>query len=83
MLSFVLFLILFSIICIAWFTNRPWWVRVTTGSPKCTYYFGPFNSAQEAQANHQGHIDDLVGEGAEGIEYTIEKGRPKQLTIEN
>ncbi len=61
---------------------KAWWVKVDTLSPKCRYYFGPFNSLEEAQEHHLDYIEDLKEEGAEGIYYTIERGNPKNLTIE-
>lgn len=59
-----------------------WWIEVTTESPKCTYYFGPYVSADEAKTEQAGFIADLEGEGAQSIRATIKRCRPAQLTIE-
>ncbi len=60
--------------------NR-WWVEITTADPRCTYYFGPFNSALEARKAYPGYVEDLEGEGAQGITITIKLCRPEILTI--
>ncbi|HEY9825858.1 MAG TPA: DUF1816 domain-containing protein, partial [Stenomitos sp.] len=44
---------------LASFLNRvglAWWVEVTTQSPKCVYYFGPFASSQEAEVELPGFL---------------------------
>lgn len=58
-----------------------WWVEVTTESPHCTYYFGPFASSEEANASKQGYVDDLVQEGAQGIKVAIKRCKPTKLTV--
>ncbi|MDG2989693.1 DUF1816 domain-containing protein [Candidatus Synechococcus calcipolaris G9] len=59
-----------------------WWVKVLTRSPQCTYYFGPFLTAAEADKEKAGYIDDLRSEGAEGIEAIVQRCRPENLTID-
>lgn len=59
-----------------------WWVEVVTETPKCTYYFGPFLTAKEAQAAQSGYIEDLESEGAKGIRVEIKRCKPKRLTID-
>jgi len=59
-----------------------WWVEVVTGSPHCTYYFGPFTSASEANAAQAGYVEDLETEGAQGIAVDVKRCKPGQLTIE-
>ncbi len=81
MFGFLLFIIYFSIVSIFLIQGRQWWVRIETESPNCTYYFGPFESQDEAQANHKDYLYDLHGEGAQGIRYVIEQCYPRQLTI--
>lgn len=81
MLGVLLFLLFFSVISFLFFARRQWWIRVSTQSPHCIYYFGPFQSQQEAIANHQGYLDDLAQEGAQGIDYRIECCNPRQLTL--
>lgn len=58
-----------------------WWVKIDTIKPHCTYYFGPFNSPQEARQAQSGYADDLAHEGAEGIKVQVEWCKPTQLTI--
>ncbi|NJR39374.1 MAG: DUF1816 domain-containing protein [Leptolyngbyaceae cyanobacterium CSU_1_4] len=58
-----------------------WWVEVITSTPACTYYFGPFSSAQEAKSAKPGYILDLEAEGAEGFQVTIKRCKPSRLTI--
>lgn len=59
----------------------PWWIKVRTESPNCTYYFGPFDSEHEARLSQGGYIDDLQQENAQGITTEIKRIRPKTLTI--
>lgn len=64
--------------------TQEWWVEITTGQPNCTYYFGPFVSAGEAEYYKGGYIEDLKQEGAQDIRMTVKKcARPDQLTIDN
>jgi len=57
------------------------WVEISTDSPKCTYFFGPFLTKEEATKTKDGYLDDLKGEGAIGIQYAIKQIKPTQLTI--
>lgn len=63
------------------FLGFAWWVEVKTDFPRCTYYFGPFLSAQAADAEKPGYIEDLQGEGAQGISVEIKRFKPTKLTI--
>lgn len=60
-----------------------WWVEVTTASPRCTYYFGPFLSADEAESAQGGYVEDLEQEGAQGITAVVKRCKPEALTIED
>jgi len=60
-----------------------WWVEVTTASPRCTYYFGPFLRADEAESAQGGYIEDLEQEGAQGIRVRVKRCKPEALTIED
>ncbi len=60
-----------------------YWVKITTATPTCTYYFGPFISRNEANAAKPGFIEDLEEEGAKGIQVELERCKPKELTIFN
>ncbi|WP_298617393.1 DUF1816 domain-containing protein [uncultured Thermosynechococcus sp.] len=59
-----------------------WWVKIETKTPPCTYYFGPFLTPMEAEREKDGYIEDLKAEGAEGIEVSVVRCRPEELTID-
>jgi hypothetical protein len=59
----------------------PWWVKITTISPHCLYYFGPFDSFEEAIQEQVGYLEDIETEGARGISISIERGDPHRLTV--
>jgi hypothetical protein len=65
------------------FIGLAWWVEIDTDRPNCTYYFGPFISATEANQHLSGYIEDLESEAAEGIHTTLTRGKPTQITIEH
>lgn len=58
-----------------------WWVEIKTEAPRCTYYFGPFDSADSAQAAKAGYIEDLEQEGAQGIKVEVKRCKPSTLTV--
>lgn len=58
-----------------------WWVEVTTQSPTCVYYFGPFASVQEAQEELPGYLEDLTQEGAQSIKASVKRCQPAELTV--
>ena len=63
-------------------STRPgeWWVEVDTDSPKRTYYFGPYDSRQQASDKSNGYIRDLEKKGAKKISINIKQVRqPTQL----
>lgn len=61
--------------------GREWWVEVDTDSPKRTYYFGPYETKDEASNNTSGYIKDLEKKGSKKISINIKQGRqPSQLT---
>ena len=73
---------IFNILGIQQPKNFPYWLKITTKVPKCTYYFGPFNSPLEAKALQGGYIEDLISENAQGIHIEMEHGpQPKNLTV--
>jgi hypothetical protein len=57
------------------------WIEVVTESPRCTYYFGPFATASEAEAAKLGYLEDLESEGATGIAVLIKRCKPEKLTV--
>ena len=60
----------------------PYWLKITTKVPSCTYYFGPFDSPLEARALQAGYIEDLIQEEALGIHVELEQRvQPEVLTI--
>ncbi len=60
-----------------------WWVEIVTTEPKCLYYFGPFDSYDEALFYQPGYIEDLESESAIGISATIKQCQPEILTRED
>lgn len=58
-----------------------WWVEITTASPRCTYYFGPFQNSEEAGAACPGYVEDLESEQAQGIQINIKYCKPDVLTV--
>jgi hypothetical protein len=63
-------------------SNLPWWVEIKTLQPQCLYYFGPFDSLDEAQLHQSGYVEDLQREEAQEIYVAIKQLNPKVLTIE-
>ena len=61
--------------------KKAWWLEVATKIPECIYYFGPFESATEAEIAQAGHVEDLEREKAQGITAKVELCQPTQLTI--
>ena len=60
-----------------------WWVEVTTDTPSCTYYFGPFLTSTEAIEHQSGYLEDLKTEGAQDIKVQMKRCKPKHLTFCN
>ncbi|MDJ1180685.1 DUF1816 domain-containing protein [Roseofilum sp. BLCC_M91] len=63
------------------FLGFAYWIEIKTEIPACTYYFGPFQSQEEAQQAQQGYEDDLKAEAAQGISSVIKQCKPNSLTI--
>jgi Domain of unknown function (DUF1816) len=63
--------------------GQAWWVEITTERPHCTYYFGPFTTAVEADGAKAGYVEDLEGESAQGIQVAIKRCKPAQITIDH
>jgi hypothetical protein len=86
MLAVFLFCLFFTFVCLLIQfptpqTHSPWWVKVVTQMPECTYYFGPFDSVTEAKQTQSGYVEDLKQEGAKGIAVHILQDQPKTLTV--
>jgi Domain of unknown function (DUF1816) len=60
--------------------TQAWWLKVKTQSPDCIYYFGPFDSKEEATFLQAGYLEDLIQEGAQNVRLAVEKACPQQLT---
>lgn len=63
------------------FFGLAWWIEISTVTPHCTYYFGPFLTAKEAAEEKTGYVEDLESEGALGIDFSIKRCKPSRLTI--
>ena len=60
----------------------PYWLKITTKVPKCSYYFGPFDNSSEAKSSQPGYIEDLMAEDAQGIHIELEQViTPEKLTV--
>ncbi|QIZ71262.1 DUF1816 domain-containing protein [Oxynema aestuarii] len=57
------------------------WAEIVTEKPGCTYYFGPFFSKQDAETATKGYLEDLQQENAQGINISIKRCKPQDLTI--
>ena len=62
-------------------SELPWWIEISTVQPWCIYYFGPFNSVEEAQSSQSGYVEDLQEEGSKGISVQIKQCTPTLLTV--
>lgn len=69
----------FFISVLEWF-KLAWWVEIVTNTPRCTYYFGPFLSRQEAKGYQAGYIEDLESEGTKIVSVALKQCQPKELT---
>lgn len=58
-----------------------WWVKISTDSPNCIYYFGPFQNFREAQTAYPRYVEDLESEAAQGIVINIKRCKPDVLTV--
>ncbi|MCL1465467.1 DUF1816 domain-containing protein [Argonema galeatum] len=64
------------------FFGLAWWVEVVTQNPDCTYYFGPFITSLDAEAQKSGYLEDLEIEGAQVAAVFIKRCKPVKLTID-
>jgi Domain of unknown function (DUF1816) len=61
--------------------SADWWAKIMTSDPKCTYFFGPFQTSEEVHIAYPGYVEDLDLEGAKGIVIVVQRCQPKILTI--
>lgn len=57
-----------------------WWVEINTTVPRCTYYFGPFDTQNEARLSRTGYVEDLYQEEARDIVALVKQCQPDMLT---
>ena len=62
--------------------GQAWWIEILTAEPRCTYYFGPFAYAGEAEVAITGYVEDLQNELAQGIQTHVKRCKPDRLTID-
>jgi hypothetical protein len=62
-------------------SSMKWWIEIFTAQPFCLYYFGDFQTFQQARILKQGFKQDLLDEGATIISLSIKYCAPQQLTI--
>lgn len=63
-------------------SNLGWWIEIVTDSPRCFYFFGPFDNADEAKSCQDGYLDDFRSEGAVLVDVSVKYCQPISLTIE-
>ena len=61
--------------------KMPWWIKIHTIIPCVTYFFGPFDSLEEAEQNHWDYMEDLIAEKAFGMTFEFQKAQPNALTL--
>ncbi len=61
--------------------SKDWWVEINTIVPRCTYYFGPFDTIQEALLYQNEYVENLRNKKAIGITVKTKKCQPNHLTI--
>jgi hypothetical protein len=58
-----------------------WWVEIFTCEPVCLYYFGHFDTSEEAHNSQNGFVEDLMAEGVNDIRTQLRFCQPKRLTV--
>uniref|UniRef100_UPI00286C3FDC DUF1816 domain-containing protein n=1 Tax=Chamaesiphon sp. OTE_8_metabat_110 TaxID=2964696 RepID=UPI00286C3FDC len=51
--------------------------------PNCTYYFGPFVNATQAEGAVKDYVENLENEFAQGIQTQVKRCKPVRLTIDH
>ena len=64
-------------------SGKSWWLEISTESPRCEYYFGPFSSEGEAVQARSGYVEDLEQEGSKLLRVSVVRRQaPAKLTVE-
>ncbi|WP_413162484.1 DUF1816 domain-containing protein [Capilliphycus salinus ALCB114379] len=63
------------------FFGLAFWVEIITKDPNCTYYFGPFLTAQDAHDAKVGYVEDIETEGAHSYSVSVKRCKPSRLTV--
>ncbi|ERT06244.1 hypothetical protein M595_3798 [Lyngbya aestuarii BL J] len=63
------------------FLGLAFWVKIITTDPDCTYYFGPFLTAQDAHFAKVGYVEDIESEGANTYTVFVKRDKPSRLTV--
>ncbi|MEL7034034.1 MAG: DUF1816 domain-containing protein [Cyanobacteria bacterium J06592_8] len=63
------------------FFGLAFWVKILTEDPICTYYFGPFLTASEADNHKAGYLEDIESEGTRVLSVSIKRCKPSCLTV--
>jgi Domain of unknown function (DUF1816) len=61
--------------------KKGWWVEIFSAKPAGLYYFGHFDSQEDAQKSLDGFVQDLVDEGANNLKTQLQFCQPKRLTV--
>ena len=61
--------------------TQDWWIKVDTGNPVCTYYFGPYTHKGEAEAEVDGFLADLRSENAVILNTEVKRDNPQEVTV--
>lgn len=63
--------------------TKDWWIEISTDTPHCVYYFGPFTKKDDATKAETGYVEDLTQEGAAVLKLSvIKRPTPAQLTVD-
>jgi hypothetical protein len=58
-----------------------WWVEIFTCEPAGLYYFGHFDTLEEAHNSQNGFVEDLLAEGINDVKAQLRFCQPKRLTV--
>ena len=59
------------------------WIEISTYTPHCVYYFGPFTKKDDATKSYTAYVADLTQAGAAVLKLSvIKRPTPAQLTVD-